>query len=77
MTGTLKVWFAKKGYGIISISFSKSYFLHASNIIEISDDVEAPPVGSKVEFDVAPPYGKGKLQQAVNARIIPSEGGAL
>lgn len=77
LIGTLKVWFSEKGYGIVSVSFTKNYFLHASNIVEASDSLDAPPVGSRIHFDVAPPYGKGKLPQAVNARIVPGEGGAL
>jgi cold shock CspA family protein len=74
--GTLKVWFPAKGYAIVSVSFTKNYFLHASNIVEISTEVDAPPVGSQVQFDAAPPCGNGKLPQAVNARIVSSAGGA-
>lgn len=76
MTGTLRSWFSQKNYGFVAVSFKETYFLHGSNITEIPDGIDLPPVGATVHFDVAPARGKGKLPMAVNARIM-GEGGAL
>ena len=64
--GVLKSWHAN-GYGMIAVSRSELYFLHASNLTEGKE----PEPGSVIEFDVAPPFGKGKFEQAVNAVALP------
>lgn len=67
--GILKSWHVN-GYGIIAVDQNELYFLHLSNLIGESED---PEVGRFVEFDVAPPFGKGKFKQAVKAMMVSSE----
>jgi hypothetical protein len=64
--GVLKSWHVN-GYGIVAVSRKELYFLHTNNVIEGPDELE---IGSVVEFDVAPPRGSGRFEQAVNARIV-------
>jgi len=78
--GKLRSW-NEAGYGLVIVSVKEKYFLHASNISQIPDDLTEPVIGSEVQFEVAPPYKNGKLHQAVNAVItspvVKAEGGAL
>jgi hypothetical protein len=81
--GKLYSWH-DNGYGVVSVTVKERYFLHVTDIAEIPDDLETPPIGSTVHFDVAPPHGNGKLPRATNAVVIPpavetetTEGGAL
>ena len=74
--GTLKTW-SIRGFGIVAVTFTEVYFLHATNIIEIPDGIKEPPIGAVVHFDVQPAREGGKYPQAVNARIQTNVGGAL
>lgn len=65
--GVLKSWHVN-GYGMVAVSRGELYFLHTNNVSQGPDELE---VGSMVEFDVAPPRGNGKFEQAVNAIVTP------
>jgi len=65
--GVLKSWHVN-GYGIVAVSRNELYFLHTNNV---SEGPEEPEIGSFVEFEVAPPRGNGRFEQAVNAVILP------
>lgn len=68
--GVLQSWHAN-GFGMVSVG-EQLYFLHRTNIVD-----GEPVVGSDVEFDVAPPRGRGRFEQAVMAKISAAQGGAL
>jgi hypothetical protein len=61
--GVLKSWHVN-GYGMVAAGIGELYFLHASNVTD-----GEPKIGSIVEFEVAPPFGKGRFEQAVKAAI--------
>ena len=65
--GVLKSWH-ENGYGMVVVSRHELYFLHAKNVSE-----GEPEVGAMVEFDTAPPFGRGKFHQAIEAVILPAE----
>lgn len=63
--GVLKSWH-ENGYGMVAVS-RELYFLHAKNVSEGN-----PEVGAVVEFETAPPFGKGKFEQAIKAVVLAS-----
>jgi cold shock CspA family protein len=68
MTGILIVWF-ERGFGFITTEDRQQYFLHVS---KISEGPAIPVRGMSVEFEAIAPT-RGKLPEAVNARIAPVE----
>ena len=77
MKGRLTSWH-DSGYGMVYVSLTEKYFLHASNVIEAPAGLVTPPKGCVVEFDVAPPYRGGRFPQAINARVtLPEVSGAI
>jgi cold shock CspA family protein len=68
MIGILSAWF-ERGFGFITTEDRQQYFLHVSRI---SKGPTIPIRGMSVEFDAIAPT-RGKLPEAVNARIAPGE----
>jgi cold shock CspA family protein len=68
--GTLLLWHANRGYGIIQgpTSHRERYFLHISQVDELPDF--QPKVGIKFSFTVAPPRKDGELPRAMSARVV-------
>lgn len=65
MTGTVKWFDGKKGYGFITAEDGKEVFVHFSGISK--DGFKSLNEGQKVEFDL----GTGsKGEQAVNVNVI-------
>ena len=64
--GVLKSWHAN-GYGMVAAGVGELFYLHATNVVD-----GEPKIGSIVEFEIAPPFGRGRFEQAVKA-VIRSE----
>lgn len=65
MTGTVKWFDSKKGYGFIIAKNGKEVFVHFSGIL--SEGFKSLNEGQKVEFEL----GNGtKGEQAVNVKVI-------
>lgn len=65
MTGTVKWFDGKKGYGFITTETGKEVFVHFSGIAK--DGFKSLNEGQKVEFEL----GNGaKGEQAVNVNVI-------
>ena len=65
MTGTVKWFDSKKGYGFIIAENGKEVFVHFSGIL--SEGFKSLNEGQKVEFEL----GNGtKGEQAVNVKVI-------
>ena len=65
MTGTVKWFDSKKGYGFIIAEDGKEIFVHFSGIVK--EGFKALNEGQKVEFEI----GQGaKGEQAVNVTIV-------
>jgi CspA family cold shock protein len=64
MNGTVLSWNRERGFGFIEAASGKRYFAHISGWE--SDD--APEVGQKVVFELAP---ADKGPKAVNIRLLP------
>lgn len=68
MKGTLTAWF-ERGFGFITTEDRQQYFLHVSKIAE---GPAIPIRGMSVEFEAIAPT-RGRLAEAINARIAPVE----
>jgi hypothetical protein len=68
MIGILKSW-TPRGYGIVKVSLSETFFLHVSEIVEAPAGMIDPPVGCTVVFEVGESNGK-KFPPAINAKIV-------
>lgn len=65
MTGTVKWFDGKKGYGFISSDEGKEYFVHFSGIE--SDGFKSLSEKDAVEFELAT---GNKGEQAINVRVV-------
>lgn len=64
--GTVKWFDSKKGYGFITTSEERDYFIHHSNII--MDGFRSLNEGDVVDFEIG--NGTGNREQAVNVKPI-------
>lgn len=70
MQGTISYWNKDRAFGFIRTTTNgkhESFFLHIS---EIAEGPLVPSVGDTAEFDIAPSINNGKLQNAVNVKIV-------
>lgn len=65
MTGTVKWFDSKKGYGFITEENGKEIFVHFSGII--ADGFKSLNEGQKVQFEVS---NGAKGEQAVNVTVV-------
>jgi cold shock CspA family protein len=64
-TGTVKAWFADRGFGFVSTPGGRDYFMHIKNWLGSKG---APEVGRKITFEIGPT--RDNRQQAIEGRYL-------
>lgn len=73
MTGTIRQFNLKKGFGFVQTK-THDYFFHVSNFTRTGVTGEKPCVGEQVSFEVGPASMQGKQIEAFKLRPVASAG---